>query len=148
VVDSGNIFEFDEVMYPPGSRTEANRLTTEPSVSGYGLGLGMMIRRLLGSLFINVVVFASIAIAQKPVDTHQFGLIQLRMHKEEVQERLGPPAKIMHDPHYEIPDLLELMGGQYVACHYAYYYPSSFQVPATVICFAGDRVSGKWRIRR
>jgi hypothetical protein len=108
----------------------------------------MMIRRLLGSLLINVVVFASIVIAQKPVDTRQFGLIQLRMPKEEVQKRLGPPAKIMYDPYYEIPDLLELMGGQRVTCQYAYYYPSSFQVPSTVICFAWDRVSGKWRMRR
>ena len=107
----------------------------------------MMIRVTLVACLLSVV-FMSTATAQKPVDTRQFGLIQLRMHKEEVQKRLGPPAKIMYDPHYEIPDLLKLMGGQYVACGYAYYYPSSFQVPSTVICFAGERVSGKWRMRR
>lgn len=95
-----------------------------------------------------IASFTDIATAQNPVDTRQFGLIQLRMHKDEVEERLGPPEKILYDPHDKIPDLLELMGGRYVNCHYAYYYPGSFRIPPTIICFAGDHVSGKWRLRR
>ena len=107
-----------------------------------------MIRVTLGGCAVVLVVLTGIATAQKAVDTRQFGLIQLRMQTQEVEKRLGPPAKIVSDPYDDIPGLLQLTYGQRVACHYAYYYPGTSRIPPTLICFAGDRVSGKWRMRR
>ena len=82
-----------------------------------------------------MIASVSLVAAQQPVDTHQFGLIQLGMTEEEVLQRLGPPAKITRGPYLTEAGTLEI-GRQY-------HYPGTGRILPTVIIFAGDRVVKK-----
>jgi hypothetical protein len=81
------------------------------------------------------VACPAITTAQKPVDTHQFGLIRHGMTEEEVLARLGPPAKITTGPYVTEAGTLDI-GRQY-------HYPGTRQVLPTVIIFAGGGVVKK-----
>jgi hypothetical protein len=100
----------------------------------------------MGSVLVFCILLgisASPAAAQKPVDTHQFGLIQRGMTEPEVRTRLGPPARttvgavtdqygqLVRNRHGEI------VGGR------RYHYPGSRSTLPTVIMFVDGRVVGK-----
>jgi hypothetical protein len=55
-----------------------------------------------------MIASVSLVVAQQPVDTHQFGLIQYGMTEAEVRQRLGPPAKMTRGAYLTEAGTLEI----------------------------------------
>jgi hypothetical protein len=106
-------------------------------------------------LFILALAFAVEAAAQpaRPVDTLQFGLLQLGSSQAEVQQRLGPPAHIETETRqYWVPvyDRFD-QRKRHDAPRYVmrtleierWYYPGTRQLQATLLEFRNGRLHSK-----
>ena len=92
---------------------------------------------------LSCLLLSHLALASKPVDTNQFGFIDLGMSEAEVIQRLGEPARVLGERRtlgkVHTPNGIKFREKR----HSTYYYPGTSQIMDTYIMFEDGQVVKK-----
>lgn len=101
--------------------------------------------RVVFGLITMMLLVATGALAQRTVDTRQFGLIRVGMSMYEVQRRLGPPTDVQYG------SVLASQASNFVlipSIKSRWFYRGNGRVPDARITFINGKVSTKRRVPR